>query len=428
MMVLGRLPMAVKHPNDVFTPRNPQVNESMYVERPDLEKALRSGVNGSLHVLIHGESGSGKSWLYKRVLTKMDAKFVVANLANASRLGSITTELQNVVDRAGGPVKEGYSEAKKAGFAFGPVGGLEHTNDFKIPQKEPLEKCLAFLRDAAGKHACCLVLDNLEAVFDSPKVMEELGNIIILLDDERYADYKVKLLIVGVPAGVREYFVRAPNRSTVANRIQEISEVSRLSAEQTRTLVDQGFITQLNYKIDASLLPTLEHHVFWVTNGVPQRVHEYCLQLAELGLEAGRTITGEMLDEADRLWLESGLAECYAAIESAMNEKETKVGRRNQTLYALALVQKDQIRVSDVDEIVRNEFPKSTSETPRIDISGMLSFLASTDHPLIKRTPKGDSYLFVDPRFKMCLRAMLRKDAERETVDKLNMSQVQLLK
>ena len=52
--------MGVKHPNEVFTPRNPQVNESMYVERPDLEKALRSGVNGSLHVLIHGESGSGK--------------------------------------------------------------------------------------------------------------------------------------------------------------------------------------------------------------------------------------------------------------------------------------------------------------------------------------------------------------------------------
>jgi DNA replicative helicase MCM subunit Mcm2 (Cdc46/Mcm family) len=50
-------------------------------------------LRGNLHIIIHGESGTGKSWLYKKTFRDAGVQFLVANLANASRLGSIAAEL-----------------------------------------------------------------------------------------------------------------------------------------------------------------------------------------------------------------------------------------------------------------------------------------------------------------------------------------------
>jgi hypothetical protein len=52
-----------KEITEVFTPRKADVNESMYVARGDLEAALKQRLLGSQHIVIHGESGCGKSWL-----------------------------------------------------------------------------------------------------------------------------------------------------------------------------------------------------------------------------------------------------------------------------------------------------------------------------------------------------------------------------
>lgn len=55
-----------KKPEEVFTPREPKVNANMYIDRPELETPLTSGLNDTKHLILHGESGSGKSWLYKK--------------------------------------------------------------------------------------------------------------------------------------------------------------------------------------------------------------------------------------------------------------------------------------------------------------------------------------------------------------------------
>ena len=54
-------------PNDVFTPRARDINENMYVDRPDLERRLVDALKGDKYVIVHGERGNGKTWLYKRV-------------------------------------------------------------------------------------------------------------------------------------------------------------------------------------------------------------------------------------------------------------------------------------------------------------------------------------------------------------------------
>jgi hypothetical protein len=416
------LELETKRPEDVFTPRQSKVNPSMYVERPELEADLRDALTSTQHVFVHGESGTGKSWLYKKVLFDLGATMVAGNLANAARLGSIENEFKNILERGGDATVTSFREKKSASAdALVAKAGVEHEKTFIVGQKEPFEACCALARSRAGKQPAFIVLDNLEAVFDNTKVMDELAQLVILLDDERYSQYAVKLLIVGVPTGVRDYFNHTPNRSTVANRLYEIAEVSNLTKDQARDLVDRGLVKELGLKATPEDMTTVVAHVLWVTSRVPQRLHEYCLELARIGRKEHGVLLPSMLLDADQKWLKSSLSHSYGVVEALMNERDTKVGRRNQTIYVIGQMSESEFGLSLVEEAIRANFPKTT-EGISLDCSTLLAHLASGESPVLRRTPKGDSYQFTDPKYRMCIRAMLRKDPDAGTVSKIPIS------
>ena len=404
--------------NQVFTPRSSDVNPDMYVRRDTLEGDLRRALQGSLNILIHGESGCGKSWLYKKVMAEEDVFYVPANLANASRLGSITSELQNVVARQQQPTKVEYTETKQTEGSLGipgvgqAKGGVSHAGKYEVRQKEPLEACLEMARGLAGAHSCFVALDNLETIFTQSRLMQELGDIITLLDDPAYSAFKVRLLVVGIPADVREYFGSIQNRHAVSNRLQEISEVGRLDRQQAHALIRKGLCDELKVTLTPEELANVQEHITWVTDGIPQCLHEYCLELAYLLQDERWIFRQELLVNADRKWLSKALSKNYATVEEQMNERDTRAGRRNQVLYCLGRVQTDTFRYSDIEVILRSEFPSSTANIT-LDVPGVLAQIARTQQGPIKRTPKGDSYRFTDPRFKMCIRAMLNKSDEK---------------
>ena|ERR1700736_1401209 len=93
---------------EVFTPRKADVNEDMYVERKDLEEALKSRLFGSQHIVIHGESGCGKSWLYKKVLADGKVFWIGANFANASRFGWGTSSPCSMIEITPGTMSSSY--------------------------------------------------------------------------------------------------------------------------------------------------------------------------------------------------------------------------------------------------------------------------------------------------------------------------------
>lgn len=392
-------------PEDVFTPRAASVNQAMYMPRPQLEDALASALRRNLHIIIYGESGTGKSWLYKKVLADQKAKYLISNLANASRMGSITAELQNLIDRRERSEKTGHTEKKSAGLSVVVAKSqVSHNGQYSLGKMEPFEACLRMLRNDAGKRPAALVLDNLEAVFTKKKLLEELANLLILCDDERYAEYNVHIIIVGLPSGIKEYFYRTPHHQSVANRLIEIPEVSRLSHDEARNLLITGFETQLSYSCEdlGSILP----HIVWVTDRVPLMLHEYGLELSLIAENSNRTITSSQLELADKEWMSKSLRHGYAIIESHLNERDTRVGRRNQTLYALGKVEGEQFKYSEVEKIIRRYFPTSTIGT-KLNVPQMLSHLSTGDRPVVKRSPKGEAYCFADPRYRMVLRAML---------------------
>jgi nucleoside-triphosphatase THEP1 len=413
-----------KKPYEVFTPRQSEVNTGMYVPRPELEKELEREIYGTKHIIIHGESGSGKSWLYKKVLNDMNINFDIINLANAARHESITEEIRILLSSYISTYKISYTEKKAAELSAGfAKGRIDHVGSYKIEHKEPVEAFLEYLYNSANGKTSCLVFDNLETIFHSNKIMEELGNLIVLLDDYRYSKYKVKFIVVGVPSGVIEYFSKIKNIATIANRLSELPEVSRLDDLQTQILIKNGLIEELKIKFnDQNLYNKYVTHITWVTNGIPQRLHEYCLELSYFCEENSWEASEELLDKADKKWILKSLSKNYAVIDNIMNSKETTVGRRNQVLYALGLIQYSTFTTIDVENLVRKEFIKST-EGVNLNIGQALKSISDYDSAPIKKTPKGNAWLFTDPLFIMCLRAMLIKTSE-EKVEKIEISNI----
>ena len=301
----------------------------------------------------------------------------------------------------------------KAVFA---EGGLKSTRKYEFGESDPLLECFKMIRDRAGKNPAVLIIDNLEMIFTSEPLMQELASIITLLDDSRYADSNVKLLIVGVPSGVKDYL--AKSYTSVANRVAEISEVASLSRQEVSALVEKGFVDLLKTQFSGDTLKVWQEHVFRVTMGFAQPVQEYCEQLGYIVEDANWKADPSQLQTADTAWLKQGLSQASGLIALLMNERDTKVGRRNQVLFVLGRIEKRVFHVAEVESLVRESFPNSTTDTT-LAVGQILSELTSDDNSIIRRSAKGPSYEFRDSRFAMALRVLLQKDDLKERVTKV---------
>ena len=402
---------------DVFTPRNSDVNTKMYIKRPILEKELIRSIKGSMHSFLFGESGNGKSWLYKKLLAENNIDFVVANCASASIKKSLIDEIYSVSIEAGSTNKINYSETKKAGFSAIGTAEVAHQGNYEIKQDHKLLASFKALNQRTQSKPVVIVFDNVETIFKNEELMSELSDIIILLDDQRYAQYNVKFLIVGVPNQVLEYFSSAKNPSSVGNRIEEITRVCGLEYPQVLEFVTKGFNEYLHIELSELQLKRLARHIFDITLGVPQRIHEYCGCLAYIIEDNDWEYKPSLLDDADFNWLKKGLRENYTVIEKHLNSDETTNGRRNQVIYALGRIAHHQVNTTTVGEQITEEFPNSSPES-NSGIGQVLSHLSKGDKPVLKKISNSRAYALTDPRYLMCIRVMLYKEEETEKVKK----------
>jgi hypothetical protein len=401
---------------EVFTPRSAEVNAAMYIHRPLHQKELKRAVEGSLHAILCGESGSGKSWLQRHVSQNEGWKVFYANSGNAARHKTLTGTIANAVFDEGDREWTEYTQtlAGEVG-AFGFGGSTEAERKYEVRARELLLRTFKKARGKAGDSVAVVVIDNLEAIFKKADLMEELGNVILLLDDPDYARYKIKLLIVGVPAEVVEYYQHIDNLETVANRLKEIPAVTGLNWGQVDDFINRGFNSQLKVGLNVEQLGQIARHVEHVTLGIPQRMHEYCEILAYNIEDSAWKYDPGLLENANDKYLNSCLKKAYAVVDGSMNERKTKAGRRNQVLFALGKTTKTEFDPNEVEEIVRKEFPTSTSNTA-LAVGQMMAELASGDAPLLRRASKAANYRFADPRYLMCIRLILRKSKEGERV------------
>lgn len=413
--------MSVKRPKigEVFTPRSSEVNPRIYIDRPDHEKELKRTLEGSFHPLIFGHSGSGKSWLYKKVLKDEKAYYSVANCANAARYGSLVEEIsRSVLPNDRKELTSLSEEIHAEGSAVIAKGGARSSRVYEILKEDPLHASFHYMSKKAKGRSCVLVIDNLEAILESQSISEELANIITLSDDSRYAKYNIKILIVGVPSGVLEYFSKTKNLPTVANRIRELTEVRGLNRPQVFELVRRGFSELLKANFSEVKLREVQTHVHKVSLGIPLRVHEYCELLAFEYKDSNWNAKKEAFEKADIDMMKHGLRESYHVVESLMNKKETKVGRRNQVLYALGQkVTGHYFSAEEIEKTLRIEFPNSTKGVS-LGVHQLLVDITKKENTIISRGKTYSTFQIKDPRYIMILRLMLDKDEQAEKVKK----------
>lgn len=405
--------------NRVFTPRRMDVNPEIYVPRTELETALRRAIAGAMHVVIYGESGSGKSWLYKKVLSELGAIAFSANSSNALRLESLTKVICDTSGVSERMRLTGASSKMDAGLNVGVAkADLGAIREYTVDGADPLLAAFAEMRKRAGSAPAVLVVDNLELILSSDALMNELASLVTLLDDPTYAVHQIKLLLVGVPSVVRDYFSKTPATQSVANRLQEVSEVSALSKAQVGSLVTTGFRKLLKVDVPDEIMSQWQEHIYTVTMGYAQAVQEYCEQLGYVLEDSDWKATAQQLAQTDEAWLKSGLSAAEGAIAARMNERETTRGRRNQVLYALGKVNHRSFTVQDVETIVRKEFPGSTADIT-LAIGQLLGELSRGVDPIIKPALRGAEYEFRDARRAMALRVLLQKEPIKERVRRI---------
>jgi hypothetical protein len=389
----------------------------MYIDRPSDERHLARAVRGSLHVVLCGESGSGKSWLYKHVAEKERWTTFYANAGNAARYKSLTKVVELAVRRKDERELTEYSQEFGAEVKPLRMGASGKTGrKYRPARRERLLEAFDLARKRAGNRHAVLIVDNFEAMFSKQDLMEELGNIILLLDDPDYADYEIKILIVGVPSDVVEYYQRIPNLETVSNRLTELPPLFSLNWGQIEDFVRRGFVGHLKVNLSTAEVREIALHLDDVTLGIPQRLHEYCELLGHHIEDSEWKYDSSLLRITDERFLRSSLKKAYTVVNSFMNARKSKTGRRNQLLYALGRVKSTELDLKAVEAMVRTEFPISTYDTA-LAVGQMMTELSQGDAPLLRRAPKGYTYRFADPRYLMCIRAMLLKNAD-ESVHK----------
>lgn len=403
----------LRDPATVFTPRGEKVTE-MYVSRAGLEETLERAIRQPKHIVIHGESGCGKSWLYKKVFAKSGVRHCTVNLGGIHSAGSLRALLESTLARYKAIAQVGYSEEKSAAVnAVLAEGQLAHTKEFAVRERDAFERLLAAIRKEAGSRSAVIVFENLEHILHDQKALNELKGLLLLVDDENYSKYDIRIVLVTTASDFRAYLAAIDRANTVTNRVYELPEVGRLPPRQTNDFIVKGLFNLLGVAATSDLTQkNIIDWVAWYSDRVPQYLHELCLEVVLASQRTGRVVTDDVLRHATITWLRASLVSEMTVVESNLNSIATRVGRKNQVIYALGKCKDEEFDHSKIERLVRDEFPDSCANVT-LNVSKSLSDLASSKMPLIRKLPHGTGYRFVDPKYRILVRWKLtREDGE----------------
>lgn len=432
---------------DVFTPKSSDLNKEMYVSRKELEESLSELIDKRENIIIHGESGNGKSWLYKKVLSDKKIHMQAVNLSRAAQLGSIKQAIEEVMAASFGKdfTKTSYTEAKSAGLSanspavdiaggFSGTGEIKHESQYLARKNdELLEAFKLFNRHYKDKEKV-IVLDNLESIFPSERddelernkkkfLMRELANIVMLLDDPTYSKYKIIFLIVGTPTGILEYFLSiGGDNDSLNNRLKECPEVENLNKDQVNKLIEKGLNGLLNYNISNSNIEKITNHIYEITLGVAQQVQEYGFTLSvkiDKDLDSVNSEIEKYLAATDKKWLNENLKAFYQRILKKRNSNKTELQIRNKVIYCLSKIGKLQFTKQELQSVFAEEFPSNKDS----QIHTALNELSTGDDPLLTNKKDNNLYMIKNPKIIMCIKVMMRK--QNGSVNIININDIQ---
>ena len=219
-----------------------------------------------------------------------------------------------------------------------------------VNSRSPITGVLERVRyRAKDERPAALILDNFESIIADKDAVRQIGGLIVSADDESVAQHDVKIVIVGTPTDLRDSIVSISGAAPIANRLTEIPDVARMSRDEARSLMQRGFIDELGFSFGSDVVESeLYDEIGWLTDRIAQHVHELCLAIANGSVDAAGSISRDIVDDAIRSWSDDSLSTDAGVIERLMNARDTKIGRKNQVLYALGQCEQEDYRTSDI--------------------------------------------------------------------------------
>lgn len=392
-------------PQQVFTPRSGDVTD-MYVDRPALERTLTRLFSSDEVIYLHGVSGSGKSWLFKKVFSEQDVFWKTIGV-HKYLSGDFDKAYEELLHELGHTEAIESSDARSAGANIGAQGiGLsgESASESRYRHFEGnrLAQLARAMRQAAGERHCCIVFENVERAVANTKSLEKIIEVVMSVDDGALPDNRVKVLFVGIVPDLIDRLSTIDSANPLLTRISSL-EVQPLSEAEAKQLIERGFFEKLGLQSDLKV-DDLVKEILERTDGIPFHVHYYCRELAELSFAAGR-ITQDHIKEADKVWKEGVIRNQYDRVIGFTNAMDTAKKVRTKVLYVIARMDLKKFRSVDVKAEIDRGFSKDNISAAAVtaslnELAGETVKATLPKDPLleiIERPTGGREYRFKGP-------------------------------
>ena len=398
-------------PSEVFSPRG-EYNSDMYVNRPDYEREFADALETDLCIVIHGQSGTGKTWLTRRMLEKGEIYYKVVNLAGVATGGSIDSCFQQIMSREKWEIRSSRSETMSANITAGVAGGqLEATKVFEN-KVDYFYEFLKFMRHRAQDRnkKRYIVFENMEAILDDSELIKQLANLITLVDDDEIAKFKTKFIIIGATKDIHQYLIKVNNVNTISNRICELRDITTLTVTQAKELMRRGF-EKVDIKFESNEIKDwcIEEYTR-VTGAVPQRIHELCLVLAQNARRSTVNIGEKQINEAIGKWISTSLNKNYTYISRLLEQNKSSNSLKLRVLYAISQIDSLYFYIENIEKEMDKNFP--VYEIPKNEtIQEVIDGFCQCEPPLLVKTEDYfGEYSFEDYKCALCLRVILYND------------------
>jgi hypothetical protein len=408
-------------PNTVFTPGELyEKNKEAYIPRtgqdlpgePTIETRFRRELAGGRPIVVCGEQGLGKTWLFAKVLGDLDVPYVEIN---CGRL-----ENEDSLDEALHRVREGYRNgAERVETAVtekaAPIGfGFDKT--YRPPAPPGRDELIRWARERAVRAGQfpCIVFDNIEMIAGGEtSVLGQLRGLVVDSTQQREtrALQKVQIILVGTAASL-DKMIRLEESSsrTVSRRLSRLPELRGLSPNEVLRFVELSFNSRLGAGLTQSELDQIAARAHDATDGVPNDLHEYCQALANLMATTGEIAIGRLLDRAEREWLLSrpDLVEDYAPLAPYLNlppgEEQQRILR---VLFHLAQSE-SHIDIRSLVEMINRKVATTSHQADRGTVGTDLGLLTRGSRPVLRRLGIPPRYRFARGYLRLLIRELLQ--------------------
>ncbi|PHO05118.1 hypothetical protein CSC82_03845 [Rhodobacteraceae bacterium 4F10] len=380
----------------------------MYINRPKQEKALRNAVRTGYNIVIYGDSGCGKSWLYKKVFRDDDIYFTVFDFKDCRTEDDIDLQILDLLSDY--EEWEHHEKVESRSLDIKPVRvgvGEQAENKFKKNETQPYMRLLSAIRKAAKKKRAFLVFENLEYAIDKPDVVERIRSMLLGLDDLRAGAFEVKICLVGVPSDIKDVLSDGNRHQTISNRMYEIPEVGILDRKSVDLLITRGLEQELEFSFESKAYCLSK--IAFVTYQTPQYLHDVCLHVAFNAEDSLHRINPDTIDDALEEWIMSKASQSAEFIRSIVLYDRSVKQAKAKIIYAISRLNKHYFSAKDVNDALEKDFPQTLGKG-KIQTLRYLRNLSDGNNKFLKCDGERLLFRVSTPYLRSCLRICLKKN------------------